>query len=161
MKTATSLLVRTAPEPRFGISSASPDQVPLPLAGISQLRLTSTSGGQKGNPIQERAAHFMQVLVEVLAGERPSRQLGIWMSPDVYEQLQRKLQSSSRGPQRSRISAGTRIVSVHVAMVSDSSAEISARMSQGGRSRALAVRLELHASMRGPRQWRCTALIWA
>ena len=161
MKTATSLLVRTAPEPRFGLSSVAADQVPLPLAGVSQLMLTPPVAGVAGNPLQERAAQFMQVLVEVLTGERPARQLGAWMSPDVYDQLQRKLHAIARAPQRSRINAGTRIVSVHVAMVSESTAEIAARMAQGGRSRALAVRLELHTNLRGLRQWRCTAMTWA
>lgn len=161
MKTATSLLVRTAPEPRFGLSSVAADQVPLPLGGSSKLTLVPQPAGSQGNSLQGRAAHFMQVLVEVLTGERPARQLGAWMSPDVYDQLQQRLHASSRGPQRSRVNAGSRIVSVHVAMVSETTAEIAARMSHGGRSRALAVRLELYTSLRGQRQWRCTALTWA
>lgn len=162
MKTATSLLVRTAPEPRFGLSSSAPEQVPLPLAGITQLTLAPmVATDPSHNPLQERAAHFMQVLVEVLTGERPVRQLGVWMSPDVYEQLQRRLAAHARAPQRQRIHAGSRIVSVHVAMVTESTAEVAARMAQGGRSRALAVRLELQANSRGVRQWRCTALTWA
>lgn len=160
MKTATSLLVRTAPEPRFGLSSVAAEQVPLPLAGLAPLTV-ATPRGAPTDPLNGRATQFMQVLVEVLSGERPARQLGVWMSPDVYEQLQRQLHAISRAPQRSRIKTGTRIVSVHIAMVSDSTAEIAARMAQGGRSRALAVRLELHTNLRGLRQWRCTALTWA
>ncbi|MDQ3158019.1 MAG: Rv3235 family protein [Actinomycetota bacterium] len=162
MKTATSLLVRTAPEPRFGISSSAPEQVPLPLAGISQLTVAPVaSRGASHNPLQERASHFMQVLVEVLSGERPVRQLGAWMSPDVYDQLQGRLAAQARAPRQMHIHAGSRIVSVHVAMVTETTAEIAARMAQGGRSRALAVRLELQSSSRGVRQWRCTALTWA
>jgi len=162
MKTATSLLVRTAPEPRFGLSTSAPEQVPLPLAGIPQLTLTpALHAGASHNPLQERASHFMQVLVEVLTGERPVRQLGAWMSPDVYDQLQGRLAASARAPQRTHIHAGSRIVSVHVAMVTDTTAEIAARMAQGGRSRALAVRLELQSNSRGVSQWRCTALTWA
>ena len=160
MKTATSLLVRTAPEPRFGLSSVAAEQVPLPLAGFAPLAL-APPGVTGTDPLHGRASQFMQVLVEVLSGERPARQLGVWMSPDVYDQLQRRLHAISRAPQRTRINAGTRVVSVHVAMVSESTAEIAARMAQGGRSRALAVRLELHTSQRGLRQWRCTALTWA
>ena len=162
MKTATSLLVRTAPEPRFGLSTSAPEQVPLPLAGISQLILAPIpASGPCRNPLQERASHFMQVLVEVLTGERPVRQLGAWMSPDVYEQLQLRLAVHARGPRRLQVDAGSRIVSVHVSMVTESSAEIAARMAHGGRSRALAVRLELQANSRDVRQWRCTALTWA
>lgn len=161
MKTATSLLVRTAPEPRFGLSSVAADQVPLPLAGPSPLGPTTLQVGDPASPLHGRASQFMQVLVEVLSGERPARQLGAWMSPDVYEQLQRRLHALSREPQRSRVSIGARVVSVHVAMISESTAEIAARMTQGGRSRALAVRLEIHTTLRGLRQWRCTALTWA
>lgn len=161
MNTATSLLVRTAPEPRFGLSSVAADQVPLPLAGFAQLSLRPPVAGTSGTVLHDRASRFMRVLVEVLSGERPARQLGAWMSPDVYEQLQRRLHAISRGPQQARINAGTRVASVHVAMVSESTAEIAARMSQGGRSRALAVRLEIHTTLRGQRQWRCTALTWA
>ncbi|MBC7594135.1 MAG: hypothetical protein H7288_09385 [Kineosporiaceae bacterium] len=162
MKTATSLLVRTAPEPRFGLSTSAPEQVPLPLAGFAQLTLAPIpASGPSRNPLQERAAHFMQVLVEVLTGERPVRQLGVWMSPDVYEQLQLRLAAHARAPQRLHINAGSRIVSVHVSMVTETTAEIAARMAQGGRSRALAVRLELQSNSRGVRQWRCTALTWA
>lgn len=162
MKTATSLLVRTAPEPRFGLSDSAPDQVPLPLAGIAQLTVVPVmSSDSSHHPLKERASHFMQVLVEVLAGERPVRQLGVWMSPDVYDQLQRRLAANAHGAQRLHIHAGSRIVSVHVSMVTDTTAEIAARMAQGGRSRALAVRLELQSSSRGVHQWRCTALTWA
>ena len=35
------------------------------------------------------------------------------------------------------------------------------RMVHRGRSRALAVRLELQTSHRGQKAWRCTALVWA
>lgn len=162
MKTATSLLVRTAREPRFGLSSSYPEQVPLPLAGIPQLTLAPTPHqGMSHNPLQERAAHFMQVLVEVLTGERAVRQLGAWMSPDVFDQLQGRLEAHARMPQRMQVHAGSRIASVHVAMVNETTAEIAARMAQGGRSRALAVRLELQSSSRGVLQWRCTALTWA
>jgi len=136
--------------------------MPLPLAGIPQLTLAPIAhAGASDNPLQARAAHFMQVLVEVLTGERPVRQLGSWMSPDVYDQLQGRLAAHARAPKRMQIHPGSRIVSVHVVMVTESTAEIAARMTQGGRSRALAVRLELDSNPRGVRRWRCTALTWA
>lgn len=162
MNTATSLLVRHAPEPRFGLSTSPPEQVPLPLAGIPQLRLTPMPAPDPTrNPLKERASHFMQVLIEVLAGERPVRQLGAWMSAEVFEQLQRQLLSQARGPQRLRVHAGSRIASVHVSMVNETTSEVSARMVHGGRSRAVAIRLELQTNVRGLSQWRCTALVWA
>jgi hypothetical protein len=46
-------------------------------------------------------------------------------------------------------------------MINDETAEIAGRMVHRGRSRALAVRLELQTSHRGQRAWRCTALVWA
>jgi hypothetical protein len=52
-------------------------------------------------------------------------------------------------------------VSVHVAMVHDCAAEIAGRMVHRGRSRAIAVRLELQTTHRGDQVWRCTALTWA
>lgn len=161
MNAATSLLVRLAPEPHCGFSLAAPDQTPLPLAGIPQLRLIPPPVGAAALPLQQRAAHFMQVLVEVLAGERSSRQLGGWMSGAVFEQLQRRLLAGSRSPAHLRVSPGTKIGSVHISMITDDVAEIAARMVQGGRSRALAVRLELQSDLRDVRQWRCTALTWA
>lgn len=159
MNTATSLMVRMAPEPHYGFITVAPDQVPLPLAGFAQLRLEPPDDGH--DPLQERAAHFMQVLVEVLSGQRPSRQLGGWMSHDVFEQLQRRLMADARSPRRQQINAGTRIGSVHVSMVSTDVAEIAARMVHGNRSRALAIRLELQTNLRRVSQWRCTALTWA
>lgn len=162
MNTVTSLLVHAAPEPFFGAAAIPPGQIPLPLAGFPQLRLTPTPAeAGVAEALRERAATFMQILVEVLTGERPSRQLGVWMSPDVYQQLQRRLLIEGRAPRHARLSTGTRIASVHVSMVTDTTAEIAARMTRAGRSRALAVRLELQTSLRGIRQWHCTALTWA
>jgi hypothetical protein len=162
MNAATSLLVHTAPEPFFGDTAIPPEQIPLPLAGFPQLRL-APAPAETGvaESLRQRASTFMQILVEVLTGERPSRQLGVWMSPEVYQQLQRRLLTEGRAPRYARLSTGTRIASVHVAMVTDTTAEIAARMTRAGRSRALAVRLELQTSLRGVRQWHCTALTWA
>jgi hypothetical protein len=112
-------------------------------------------------PIRERSARFMQALVEVLTGERPARQMAAWMSPEVYDQLTSRLAAHARVPLRSRSGRGARIVSVHVAMVHNEAAEIAGRMVHRGRSRAIAVRLEIQTTHRGESVWRCTALTWA
>ena len=112
-------------------------------------------------PLRERSARFMQALVEVLSGERPARQMAAWMAPDVYEQLNSRLTAHARAPRRTGTSHGAKIVSVHVAMVHDGAAEIAGRMVHRGRSRAVAVRLELQTTHRGQQVWRCTALTWA
>lgn len=161
MNTVTSLLVHAAPEPFFGTSSTLPGQIPLPLAGFPQLTLVPAPDTGVTELLQRRASRFMQILVEVLTGERSARQLAVWMSPEVFGQLQRRLRDEGRDPRLRQLSTGTHIASVHVAMITETSAEVAARMTRAGRSRALAVRLELHTSMRGTRQWHCTALTWA
>ena len=103
----------------------------------------------------------MQALVEVLSGERAARQMAAWMAPDVYDQLTSRLSAHARVPLRSRSGHGARIVSVHVAMVHEGAAEIAGRMVHRGRSRAIAVRLELQTTHRGDQVWKCTALTWA
>lgn len=109
-------------------------------------------------PVRDRAARFMQALVEVLTGERSARQLEPWMSPSVMTDLRRRLAVGSGG-RRSR-GRGARIASVHVSMVADDIAEIAGRMVHHGRSRAVAIRLEVTLNARGEKAWRCTALTW-
>jgi hypothetical protein len=111
--------------------------------------------------LRQRAAHFMQALVEVLSGERPARQMAAWMAPDVYDQLNARLVARARAPRRSGVAGTARIASVHVSMINDETAEIAGRMVHRGRSRAIAIRLELQTSHRGQKAWRCTALVWA
>jgi hypothetical protein len=141
-----------------------PGQIPLPFAGVRPVLPAPIERGTTddvGHPLRQRAAHFMQALVEVLSGERPSRQMAAWMAPDVYDQLNNRLAARSRMPRRAGVGRTARIASVHVAMINDETAEIAGRMVHRGRSRAIAVRLELQTSHRGQRSWRCTALVWA
>lgn len=160
MKTATALL---APPPNIPFADpveTSLGQIPLPFPGMTPILPAPVERGD-ARAIRERSARFMQALVEVLSGERPVRQLAAWMAPDVYAQLTSRLAVHARVPLRARSGRGARIVSVHVAMVHDEAAEIAGRMVHRGRSRAIAVRLELQTTHRGEKIWRCTALTWA
>jgi hypothetical protein len=160
MKTATALLVPSLQPAFAGPVEPAPGQIPLPFPGISPVLPVPVERGD-AQPMRERAARFMQALVEVLSGERAVRQMAAWMAPDVYDQLTSRLAAHARVPLRARSGHGARIVSVHVAMVHDGAAEIAGRMVHRGRSRALAVRLELQTTHRGDQVWRCTALTWA
>ncbi|MCW2770908.1 MAG: hypothetical protein JWR27_2341 [Aeromicrobium sp.] len=160
MKTATALIVPHTPAPFVEPVEPAAGQIPLPFPGMTPVLPVPVERGD-ARPICERSARFMQALVEVLSGERPVRQLAAWMAPDVYAQLTSRLAVHARVPLRARSGSGARIVSVHVAMVHDEAAEIAGRMVHRGRSRAIAVRLELQTTHRGTQVWRCTALTWA
>lgn len=164
MRTATAL--NTVPVvPTFDHPvEPTPGQIPLPFPGVRPVLpapVERATTADVGNPLRQRASHFMQALVEVLSGERAVRQMAAWMTPDVYDQLNVRLAARARYPRRAGMGSAARIVSVHVSMISDETAEIAGRMVHRGRSRAIAVRLELQTSHRGQRAWRCTALVWA
>lgn len=160
MKTATALTMHT-PRPTFsGPVEPVSGQIPLPFPGLRPVLPVAVERGD-ARPLRERSARFMQALVEVLSGERPARQMAAWMAPEVYDQLSSRLAAHARVPRRPGSGRGARIVSVHVAIVSEEAAEIAGRMVHRGRSRAIAIRLELQTTHRGDRVWRCTALAWA
>lgn len=160
MKTATALLVPMVHPSFTGTVEPADGQIPLPFPGMVPVLPVPVERGD-ARPLRERSARFMQALVEVLSGERPARQMAAWMAPDVYEQLNNRLMAHARAPRRPNAARGAKIVSVHVAMVHSGAAEIAGRMVHRGRSRAIAVRLELQTTHRGDQVWRCTALTWA
>lgn len=160
MKTAIALVAPPPSVPFAEPVEPARGQIPLPFPGMRPVLPVPVERGD-ARPIRERSARFMQALVEVLSGERPVRQLAAWMAPDVYAQLTSRLTVHARVPLRARAGTGARIVSVHVAMVHDEAAEVAGRMVHRGRSRAIAVRLELQITHRGDQVWRCTALTWA
>jgi hypothetical protein len=134
-----------------------PDQSPVVPAPVERDDLSGSA------ILRQKAAHFMQALVEVLSGERPARQLAAWMSTDVYEQLIRRLtvhSARSRPAGSLRSGRRARVVSVHVSLVDQQRAELAGRFVHRGRSRAIAVRLELQRNHRGITQWLCTAVVW-
>ncbi|MGI8614008.1 MAG: Rv3235 family protein [Nocardioidaceae bacterium] len=100
-----------------------------------------------------RASGFVQAVVEVLAGDRPCTQLARWADPRVYSVLVRCVSGASTSRASARRRQRARVVSVRVTCPAPRVAEVSARVSDGQRSRALAARLEqLHG------RWVCTAL---
>lgn len=160
MKIATALLVPIVSPSFTAPLQPVPGQIPLPFPGMTPVLPVPVERGD-ARPLRERSARFMQALAEVLSGERAARQMAAWMAPDVYEQLTNRLAAHARVPLRARRGSGARIVSVHIAMVHEQAAEIAGRMVHRGRSRALAVRLELQTTHRGDQVWKCTALTWA
>lgn len=161
MKTAHALAA-ARPAPVWGAAADVPEsQIPLPFPGMAPVLPVPVERGDIG-PLRHRCARFMQALVEVLSGERPPRQMAAWMAPDVYTELQRRLQVAAPAPKAGpRGRSAARLVSVHVSMVDDQIAEVAARMVHHNRSRAIAVRLEPQPTHRGELVWRCTALEWA
>lgn len=132
-------------------------QVPLPFPASPPLLPVPIERGDAG-AMRHRCARFAQALAEVISGSRPVRQLGPWLSRDVYEQLHRyvtrrfPVTGAGRSP---------RVVSVHVSMVGDAGAEVAARMVHRGRSHAIAIRLQRSEDHHGRTMWQCTAAQWA
>ena len=131
-----------------------PDSAPVVPAPIERDDLSGSM------VLRQKAGHFMQALVEVLSGDRPARQLAAWVSTDVYDQLIRRLTNKYRSVNTLRSGRRARVVSVHVSLIDESQAELAGRFIHGGRSRAIAARLELRRNHRGGTQWLCTAVTW-
>jgi hypothetical protein len=137
-------------------------QLPLPFPDLSPVVPAPVERDDlSGDAIlRQKSGYFMQSLVEVLAGDRPARQLAAWMSTDVYDQLVHRLTIQARTGRNGRSGRRARLVSVHVALVGDNQAELAGRFIHRGRSRAIAVRLDLRRNHRGTMQWLCTAVVW-
>lgn len=164
MRTATAL---SAASPAASFAEAlepSVGQIPLPFPHLLPVLPVPVERPDPHSPapdLRAPATRFVQALAEVLSGERPARQMAAWMAPDVYHQLTARLVVAARAPRRPGTGVAARVVSVHLAMVHEGAVEVAARMVHRGRSRALAVRLELTTTHRGQRVWSCTALEWA
>lgn len=137
-------------------------QLPLPFPDLSPVVPAPVERDDLGGSaiLRQKSGHFMQALVEVLSGTRPVRQMAAWMSPDVYDQLVRRLRVRSRSTRALCSGHRARVVSVHVSLLDETQAELAGRFIHQGRSRAIAVRLELQRNHRGTTQWLCTAVVW-
>lgn len=82
--------------------------------------------------------HIAQALVEVMAGVRPAPQVLRWTTTEVYAVVARRAGVSARrqGPTRRTV-----VRSIRVCEPADGVAEVSAVVVDGGRVRALALRL--------------------
>lgn len=159
-------------------ADAVPDQWTLPFDGNCALAPSPTRPRQRpllaavadrddsatAQPtLEARAVKFVQALVEIAGGDRPVSQMARWMTPQTYDDLLSRLACVGRTQSvagRTSASPRSRVVSVRVCKPAEESAEISARVVQGERSRALAVRLELRVNHKGQGRWLCTALVW-
>lgn len=108
------------------------------------------------------AAQVVQAVAEILAGDRQLTQLTAWVDEEVYAAVAAAAPAVARtpapsarrtGPVRTRPEDRPMVRSVHVCQPGPGVAEVIARVQTGGRSCAVALRLE---GWRG--RWRCNAL---
>ncbi len=101
------------------------------------------------------AARLSQAVVEAVGGQRPVSQLVRWTAPNVYRDLERRVQLVRRAAEGAR-AVRPQVRSIHVCRPTATAAEVSVHVRHAGRSRALAMRME----RRGER-WQCTVLEFA
>lgn len=90
---------------------------------------------------REWAAHIAQGLVEVMHGVRPPSQVMRWTTPEVYAVVARRGSRAGRRRTSSPAAHRTRVLRVRVCEPADDVAEVSVVLVDGGRVRALALRL--------------------
>ncbi|HZI98105.1 MAG TPA: Rv3235 family protein [Actinomycetales bacterium] len=121
------------PDPEFGPQPTSSRDLPEPGAACTAL---------------------VRAVVEVLGGTRPSSQLARWLTTDVYAALQRRAGLAARLRRGAAPSARQAVVRrVRVCEPRDGVVEACAVVIDGGRVRAVALRLE---GLDG--RWRATAV---
>jgi hypothetical protein len=101
------------------------------------------------------ASRFAQALVEVIAGDRNPHQLLRCTSYDVQSRLVQRMSvlNAVARPEQRRLRLRAQVRSVHVQQPDPGTAEVSVHVRQGGRSRAIAARIELLED-----RWVCVAL---
>ena len=106
---------------------------------------------------QPWAARLAQAVAEAIDEQRPLTQLARWVSDDVLDEVEARLHrlrtSSPRPPRRGDLRIRICVMSVHVCEPEDGVAEVCAVVRRGGRSTAMALRLE-----GADGRWLCTAL---
>lgn len=101
------------------------------------------------------ASRLVQALTEVLAGDRPYRQLMPHLAPRVYAGLERRVTAMpTRTGRTVRAPALPLVRSVHVCEPRPGVAEVSTVVRRGPRMAAIALRLEARDG-----HWVCTALL--
>jgi hypothetical protein len=100
------------------------------------------------------AGTLAQAVVEVLAGDRPVAQLLRWTTARIYTELGRRAAVAGRECTAVRAGRARAVVRrVHVFQPAEGVAEASAVLSDGRRTRAMALRLQSDGG-----RWLCTAL---
>jgi hypothetical protein len=129
----------------------------FPLADVeSQLWLTVVPPPSPARAADASAwaARFLQAVVEVVSSDRPLSQLLRWTDERVYEEIGCRKRRMTLRRQATGVKPGRQqVASVHVAQLGPATAEVAARVACGGRSRAIAARLELVRD-----RWLCTAI---
>ncbi|MGC4944061.1 Rv3235 family protein [Kribbella sp. DT2] len=105
--------------------------------------------------VRDWAARLVQAIAETVGGDRPVSQLLRWTDTAVYVDVHRRVRllglTTTAGKRAAKGRSAVR--SVHVCQPDRGVAEVAAHLRTGGRSRAMALRLEIR---RG--RWVCTAL---
>lgn len=136
------------PEPVRGAGRAGADVVPIQQPVRTRL--------------EQWAHRYAQAAVEIVGGDRPVSQLLRWTAPAVYDDLARRALLVARAAGQPRPATHPvqtvrpHVVGVRVSFVARDVAEASAHVRYGHRSRALALRFELHHE-----RWLCSALEFA
>lgn len=112
-----------------------------------------TRGRTQSSALEGWSAAFVQAVIEVISSDRPPTQLMRWTSRGVYLDVLRRRQRCARRLAPGRQLGRQQVATVRVSQPDTTSAEVSARVVAGSRSRAIAARLDL---VRG--RWQCTAL---
>ncbi len=128
-----------------------PELHPLPAPPV--LRLVPT--GPTLPDAQAWATRLVQAVAEVLAGDRPIGQLIRFTDTRVFTDLNRRVRVLGLTTTATARSTKERsaVRSVHVSTPATEVAEVCAHVRYGDRSRAMALRLEVHRN-----RWICTAL---
>jgi Family of unknown function (DUF6459) len=161
---AASGIVRTGPgdDPRARVPAAAPaSPAPPPAAPVVAPRVTAVAAGATAvaaGATAEWPRQFAQVVVEVLAGSRPARQIFPWTTDRARAQLRRlgSLAGRDRRPTIQRV-----VTSRPAAEV----VEMTVVVNFGVRTRALAMRFEHVAGRQAapglparPARWLCTEI---
>jgi hypothetical protein len=140
----------TAPELTV-VTTGAEEQAPAPAV----VQPTGLRPGVRVPEVRVWAGRLVGAVGEVLAGDRPVSQLVRFTDEGVFAELNRRVRllglSTTAGSRRSRERCVVR--SVRVCQPVADVAEVAAHVRHGGRSRAIALRLEIRRN-----RWVCTAL---
>ncbi len=118
-------------------------------------RIDDTIDDEQLPDVQVWAIRLVQAIAEVVAGDRPIGQLVRWTDGTVYAELNRRVRLLGLTTTATARTTSERahIRSIHVTTPAPRTAEVAAHIHHDNRSRALALRLEIHRN-----RWICTAL---